>query len=158
MISTRPLPRPLISGRRDRCSSSRAYECGPALDTCLRSSSSRALKARGHASANHRLLTMLSSCRPSASIAHASRLTSENRQKLRPHLRHRYERRDPRAADQSSILNAKSWVRPLLLSTVMGSRASAATGSKGSGSEGGARSALPCFGPCRFSLPGRFRF
>ena len=98
------------------------YQCDPDWDNCFRSSSSLALNERGHASANHRLLIMLSSWRPSPSIAHASRPTIEKRQNFRPHLRQVYASLDPRAADQSSILTVKSCVAQLVSSIKLSRR------------------------------------
>ena len=81
-----------------------------ALNNRFRSSSSVTLKRRGQSSDSHRSLTMPSSARPTPSTAQMSRLVAVNWWKLRPHLRHLHASVEPRAADQPSILTAKSWV------------------------------------------------
>lgn len=86
-----------------------------ALESRLRSWSSLALTLRGHCSESHRSLTMLSSGRPSPSVAHAPRLWIVKQQNLRPQKRQVYASRDPRAADQSSIFTLKSWVSQKVL-------------------------------------------
>src|SRR5215472_1082204 len=87
----------------------------PVLDSRLRSSSSFALKRRGHSSDSHRPLTMPSRARPDPSIAQTWWLSLEKRQNWRPHLRQVYTSLEPRTGDQSSILTAKSWVSQVLV-------------------------------------------
>jgi hypothetical protein len=88
------------------------------FDSRLRSSSSFRLKRRGHCSDSHRVLITSSSARPSSSAAHVSLLAAVKCEKLRPHLRHLYTSLNPRLADQSNILTAKSWVSQLFSAAI----------------------------------------
>lgn len=74
------------------------------FDNRLRSSSSLMLKLRGHFSINQRSVTAFSSSRPSLSTAHVPRLRIVKEQNERPQKRQEKASREPRAADQSSIL------------------------------------------------------
>lgn len=89
------------------------------LDSNLRSSSSLSRTSRGHSSESHRSLILLSNARHTASMANALRPSAANWQNWRPHLRQVYVSRDPRTADQSSILTIKSWVAQLLVACVI---------------------------------------
>src|SRR5581483_706892 len=102
-----------------RCPIERGDQAAGALDRRLRSSSSFASKNPGHSSVSQRSLTMSSRACPSPSTAHIWRLEAAKWQKRRPHLRHLCDRREPRAADQSSILTVKSCVLQLLVSGVI---------------------------------------